>query len=384
MVKKEFVVNTQTVLIRMLFALALIFPATVTFSQTQEKIFCDKEGNICSESNAETYAIINFDQQGNPVGKLYEYYVTGELRGETEGALYVDKYDASKSKYFGRSKGFYKSGAKEIEIYRDKQGNFVREKVWFENGNLKYDLKFKDGKPNGKYIFYHENGKIQQKGSFKDGEYDGRIVDYHENGKLAVRYTMKDGELDGDFTEYDEDGKITKKGTYMDGKPLYKDTSPEFALIFQNLGRVGAFFSNIWDLSLQDIFFFLDNAKTFILIILVVVACALFNGLARTHSEILSEQEVVMSKQNKIINVALTGGIIGFLVSSPQQRLNAKIKEVNAEGWRVVRIIPSSSGNLLLFLGRLFLLCITLFLYTTKNGFYVVIEKVDNGSNRQA
>ena len=75
------------------------------------------------------------------------------------------------------------------------------------------------------------------------------------------------------------------------------------------------------------------------------------------------------------------GGIIGLFALSPKQRLNAKIKEANAEGWRVVQIIPSESGNLFLYLLRLILLCITLLLFTTANGYYVVLEKENEASN---
>ena len=85
--------------------------------------------------------------------------------------------------------------------------------------------------------------------------------------------------------------------------------------------------------------------------------------------------------KNKVINVTLHGGIIGLLISSPMQRLNKEIKAANETGWNVVQIIPSESGNLFLFLLRLFLLCITLLLYTTANGYYVVLEKKSDDSN---
>jgi nucleoid DNA-binding protein len=81
---------------------------------------------------------------------------------------------------------------------------------------------------------------------------------------------------------------------------------------------------------------------------------------------------------NKVVNVTLWGGIIGLIASSPQNRLNEVIKTENAAGWRVVQIIPSASGNILLYLLRLVLLLITLFLFTTSNGFYVVMEKNEN------
>lgn len=79
---------------------------------------------------------------------------------------------------------------------------------------------------------------------------------------------------------------------------------------------------------------------------------------------------------NKIINVTLTGGILGLLADSPQNSLNAKIQMENANGWRVIQVIPADSGNLFLTIFRFILLVCTLFLYTTANGYYVVMEKV--------
>ena len=78
---------------------------------------------------------------------------------------------------------------------------------------------------------------------------------------------------------------------------------------------------------------------------------------------------------NKVVNVPLAGGILGALGSSPMSRLNNAIKDANAEGWSVVNVIESKSGNLLLTIWRFILLVITLFLYTTSNGFYVIFEK---------
>jgi hypothetical protein len=80
-------------------------------------------------------------------------------------------------------------------------------------------------------------------------------------------------------------------------------------------------------------------------------------------------------KINKVINVRMTGGIIGALALSPMRRLDAKIAAANAEGWNVRQVMPSDSGNLFLLIWRIILLCITLFLFTIANGYYIVLEK---------
>ena len=78
---------------------------------------------------------------------------------------------------------------------------------------------------------------------------------------------------------------------------------------------------------------------------------------------------------NKVVNVTLVGGIIGALSSSPQKRINNVILQENANGYKVIQVIPSASGNIFLTIIRALILVLTLFLYTTTNGYYVIMEK---------
>ena len=105
-----------------------------------------------------------------------------------------------------------------------------------------------------------------------------------------------------------------------------------------------------------------------IVIILIII-------LALKSSRKLEDTPVAADQTNKVVNVTLTGGIIGMFASSPQKKLNDAIKRENANGWRVVQIIPADSGNIFLIIYRSLLLLITLFLYTNANGYYVIMEK---------
>lgn len=81
------------------------------------------------------------------------------------------------------------------------------------------------------------------------------------------------------------------------------------------------------------------------------------------------------TQTNKVVNVTLTGGIIGLLAASPQNSLNNRIKKENANGWRVIQVIPAASGNIFLVIFRLLILVLTLFFYTPVDGFYIIMEK---------
>lgn len=115
----------------------------------------------------------------------------------------------------------------------------------------------------------------------------------------------------------------------------------------------------------------MSGANGLLLLIVVIVIVSIFLSSKKDDPDI----SILSNQSNKVINVSMTGGIIGMLSGSPKNALNSKIQAENAEGWRVVQILPAESGNLLHMVLRLVLLFCTLFLYTTSNGYYVVMEK---------
>ncbi|AMC11379.1 hypothetical protein Lupro_08950 [Lutibacter profundi] len=109
------------------------------------------------------------------------------------------------------------------------------------------------------------------------------------------------------------------------------------------------------------------------MILAIVLLIAIIVAVKSSKSEDYSPTEDWQN--NKVINVTLNGGIIGLLADSPQRTLNRRIKKENADGWSVVQVIPADSGNLFLTIFRLVLLLLTLFIFTTANGYYVVMER---------
>lgn len=111
--------------------------------------------------------------------------------------------------------------------------------------------------------------------------------------------------------------------------------------------------------------------------ILIIVGIIVLVAVKTSNQE--DSSEVTSDQNNKVVNVTLIGGLIGLFGSSPQNRLNSRIKKENSNGWRVIHIIPADSGNIFLTIFRLLLLIITLFLYTTANGYYVIMERTQSG-----
>jgi len=89
---------------------------------------------------------------------------------------------------------------------------------------------------------------------------------------------------------------------------------------------------------------------------------------------------------NKVVNVNRIGGLIGLFGESSQVILDNAVRKQNMLGYRVIQVIPATRGNILLLIFRIFLLFITIFFYTTNDGYYLILERtvsVDDASINQ-
>ena len=84
------------------------------------------------------------------------------------------------------------------------------------------------------------------------------------------------------------------------------------------------------------------------------------------------------SKINQIERLSYAGGLYGLIFGSSKGKLQAKVEEMNQRGWNLHFIHPESV-NLLRLLFRLFLLFITLGIWTLGSSELLVFEKDRNG-----
>jgi protein TonB len=173
----------------------LLITIITSFAKKPTKIYYDKEWKGCSKSKAEFYRIVNYDENGKPVGKIIDYFITGELQSEIEGALYIDKLYDSKSKFIGLGTGFFKNGEKQFEQIRDNQGVRVSSKSWYENGQLQRSYEYKDGELNGKLQEWSETGQILVDIDYNNGKRDGKLLTYWNNGNAKRIDEYTNGEL---------------------------------------------------------------------------------------------------------------------------------------------------------------------------------------------
>ena len=78
--------------------------------------------------------------------------------------------------------------AQEVEPKYEIQGNLVKATYYYDNGNVKQEGFYKDGKVHGKWISYTESGKKLSIGEFKNGEKAGKWFFWNERALNEVDY----------------------------------------------------------------------------------------------------------------------------------------------------------------------------------------------------
>jgi len=110
---------------------------------------------------------------------------------------------------------WYDNGQKKEESAR-KDGKLFSLERWKANGEKYPETNLKDG--NGFVVNYHENGKIKEEFNYKDGKKDGLWAEWYENGQQKLEINYKDGKEDGLRTEWYENGKKKLETKSKDGK----------------------------------------------------------------------------------------------------------------------------------------------------------------------
>ena len=115
------------------------------------------------------------------------------------------------------------------------------QRAYWENGKLKSELRYKNGKLNGECVWYyqngnklsqgfyvndtlegcftrwHPNGKIAEEGWYKLGLRDSIGHTYSEKGLLASEEHYRNGELNGEIKKWFDNGQLFQEGQYVDG-----------------------------------------------------------------------------------------------------------------------------------------------------------------------
>ena len=86
----------------------------------------------------------------------------------------------------GEFKEFFENGSL-FQVGTFKNGEMKNIRVFYENGNLKFEQNLKDRK--GRYKGYYPNGQLEEEGEVFQGEKIGVWRYYNEEGKLSSEVT---------------------------------------------------------------------------------------------------------------------------------------------------------------------------------------------------
>ena len=180
-------------------------------------------------------------------GKYTEYYKNGQIK--IQGS-YKEGMRNGEFKTFlknGKSAGsiIYKDGkiikstlvkamkdnasfSPVTDIYYKLEDSHTLRKVDYENGLLKtYFIYNKDGIPDGESVEYYEEGNIKSIIPFRNNIVEGLTITYYENGNIDEEVNYKNNKMNGEAKSYDENGKLNGRTIFKDNIKLEEDVYKE-------------------------------------------------------------------------------------------------------------------------------------------------------------
>ncbi len=111
-------------------------------------------------------------------------------------------------------------------------------KAYYDNGNLEYEISYRQGKRHGKALEFFPNGQLKLEWIYQDGKLDGTSKEYYEsgelyreheysnntriglkvfykNGRVKAEYQFKDGNQHGLARQYYENGMFESEGNFV-------------------------------------------------------------------------------------------------------------------------------------------------------------------------
>lgn len=140
-------------------------------------------------------------------GKTCQVLYPGEdLTVKAEGRMNNDKQD-------GIWRFYYISGKLWGTIMFDKGTASGKAFLYFddEDGTIKAQCEFEDGKINGIYREFYKNGERKAQIEYSEGKPDGEATFYYESGSLKIEGEYKEGDKTGKWKHYTETGDLMDK-----------------------------------------------------------------------------------------------------------------------------------------------------------------------------
>ena len=103
------------------------------------------------------------------------------------------------------------------ENYKDNLRDGERA-TWYYSGEIKSKENYNNGKLDGKRTTWYFNGQIESEENYKDNLRDGERTTWYFNGQIKSEQNYKDGKKEGKFTNWNMNGQIESEGIYKDNR----------------------------------------------------------------------------------------------------------------------------------------------------------------------
>ncbi|MBI9055111.1 MAG: hypothetical protein JEY96_14915 [Bacteroidales bacterium] len=158
----------------------------------------EKTKEVFNLEDAKFYREIEFDQLGNPIGKVTDYYISGQK--QFEGTLLSMNPDV----YDGECNYYYSEGGIQSKLYYKNRNRTGKWEFFHANGRLEKAVYLVNDKPDGKYQEWWNDGTLKEEGAYKNGMFVGEWKGYNQDGSLNT------------ITSYDNNGDMIGSTTPKD------------------------------------------------------------------------------------------------------------------------------------------------------------------------
>ena len=88
------------------------------------------------------------------------------------------------------------------------------------DGNPAYDVHYRKGILHGKFQAFGNNGQIREEGNFREGKREGEWIFYFNRFTPSAKGSYRNGLKHGIWTEYWEDNNLRRRGEFRDGHEI--------------------------------------------------------------------------------------------------------------------------------------------------------------------
>lgn len=164
-----------------------------------------------------------------PVGEMVRYYPSGQVRarlnyqGERTTAVIYSKTGefTSAGEYLNRKKSGvweYRKGDRLLtrEEYREDKLNGTSFK-YYASGDVAESRTWNAGVLSGEWKVFYDNGQLKFETFFVKGKLNGPLKAYSHEGKKSVEGEYRDNMKEGRWRYYDDEGNLVRERSYKGG-----------------------------------------------------------------------------------------------------------------------------------------------------------------------